>query len=932
MSNNIVYSADYNNDQISGLFDRIINIRFIRKNGESFTLRSDYEPVWEGGKLTFKTCQPKPAIRVQYTQYQSTTINVDIFVTNLNIIEFKDNKAIADSSIADPVRRDTKSGNTTNLPNDLLTRQGNPVVKAEIEMGYRGQFYNWSQEDKSGLTQEQRYQSFLNLERPSVRSDRQQFIESQSFLKEHRRCTITVEWAIHTSNPPDRITQFHGYVGSTEAGFQPYSNQALDNVLPGTVGQITQNDIFKSLNDDSDPVDAVPVRDGVLSSEGVTVSRRRIGSGSGKEVVDNPASAQGRTTGTTVMAETAVDRSSTHRNFFNGGNPFTLLEGYCFHTITRRFIRPGIDAKRNSLLEQAALEYQLATIYPGAKQQLAEKREELKQLLFMRERRFTPEFIAEEGGIISYSKAAPEDFIKRLEKWINDKMIEFYIGARYTIKNLPDQRKFYTAIRKTLKNKMAEENYKYLSWSDAASMTSVSSSQTEVKEPSETLLDKDIQKVRQYMFDAENGLHQDKYFYFSSGISKDWVLPLQNSESGMVLKDSSQRNIIFHPPSKLSATGFEFTDKSVTKTAKCFSGLFEVRDAYMFGLPVICTEKASQSFAKQQAGNNTLAFKFHANPQAQIEWICNTWNLLYYTNDHGGFYIYDPSEDERDMASQEFVTNQSSTPFKIPAVYDITLGPIRKIRMPFIAFLNPMRLVEWNSSASIGEMISFYYQPAKGRNFFMTISNTIDFSTVEDYNTMEISMTDTQWRDRTVVPPAIVKQDEKKTFVEVLIIPDEQTDTWQKIYNSAITKIPASLVQLWADKTSGIADDNRVTGQHFFTLMQRWNPGLFALSTEAETGWSWVDGIRRVDKKANKLYGEERPDKKINFPDINFCFTKITDAKAKRLYMKFPLLPEEADYSKMDEYDKIYIMVYRSGAWTMQLKELVRATYQIEVV
>jgi len=928
MSNNIVYSADYNNDQISGLFDRIINIRFIRKNGESFTLRSDYEPVWEGGKLTFKTCQPKPAIRVKYTQYQATTINVDIFVTNLNIIEFKDNKALADASIADPIQRDTKSGKTTNLSSDILTRQGNPVVKAEIEMGYRGQFYNWAAEDKSGLTQEQRYQSFMNLERPSIRSDRQQLIESQSFLKEHRRCTITVEWAIHTNNPPDRITQFHGYVGSTEAGFQPYSNQALDNVLPGTVGQITQNDIFKALNDDTDPVDVVPISDGTpVKKEAV-----RTGAGSGKEVVSNKNSAKGKTTGTKVMADTAVDKSYTHRNFFNGGNPFTLLEGYCFHIITRRFMRPGIDAKRNTLLEQAALEYQLATFYPGAKQQLAEKREELKQLLFMRERRFTPEFFEEEKGLIKYSQAATGDFIRRLERWINDKMIEFYIGARYTVKNLPEQRKLYTAIRKTFKNKMFEKDYTYLSWSDAALLASVDPSAT-VKEPSETLLDKDMLKVRQYMFDAENGRHQDKYFYFSYGISKDWVLPLQNSETGRVLKDGAQKDIIFHPPAKLSAAGFELSDRSITKTVKCFSGLFEVRDAYMFGLPIICTAKASLSFEKQQAGNNTIDFVFKSNPQAQVEWICEKWNLLYYTNDHGGFYIYDPSEDERDMASQEFVTNQSSAPFRIPAVYDITLGPIRKIRMPFIAFLNPMRLVEWNSSASIGEMISFYYQPAKGRNFFMTISNTVDFSTVEDFNMMEISMTDAQWRDRTVVPAAIVKQDEKKTFVEVLIIPDEQMDTWQKIYNSAITKIPSSLIQLWADKTSGIADENRLTGEHFFNLMERWNPSLFLMSTQhAQDGWSWEDGRQRVDKKANKLYGEERPDKNVNFPDIEYCLALLETKTDQRLYMKFPFLPEEVDYSAMEEYDKNYIMIYSSGTWTMQLKELVRAEYQIGVI
>ena len=118
MSSDIFYSSDLQNETTEGLFDRIINIKFTRRNGETFTLRSDYEPVFEGGRVYFKTCQPKPEIRVQYTQYQATMINVDIFVTNLNILENKltqTDEAMINSGI-DAVKSAAKGSDITNQP------------------------------------------------------------------------------------------------------------------------------------------------------------------------------------------------------------------------------------------------------------------------------------------------------------------------------------------------------------------------------------------------------------------------------------------------------------------------------------------------------------------------------------------------------------------------------------------------------------------------------------------------------------------------------------------------------------------------------------------------------------------------------------------------------------------------------------------------
>lgn len=898
MSNDIFFSADYNNENFTGLFDRIINIKFTRKNGETFTLRSDYEPVWEGGRLSFKSCQPKPEIRVVYTQYQATMINVDIFVTNLNIIEFKENKTKANSLLS------VKSGSTTNLPNDLLSRLGNPIVKAEIEMGYRGNFYNWAQERPSVFTQEQMYNAFLNLEIPSSVVDKKQLSSSQSFFKAQRRCEVTVEWAVHTSNPPDRVTQFHGYVGSTEAGFQPYASMSLDNMSAGEVGQITKSNIYESLNDTFDTIDSVTTQETI---EGEKVKNKK---------------------GKWVVKRSTVSTRTTFRNFFNGGQPFTLLEGYCFHMLTRRFARSGIDVKRNSLLEQASLEYSLASVYPNSKQQLSEIRAEYAQKMYATERVFSPEYFVEEKGVIEYSSAVDSSYKKDLESIIDAQMIDTYIGSRYTVKNLPEQRKLYTAIRKVMAE--AALNNTYLTWWDAADQINNSSQQGELP-AAEVLFTEDIQSARKYIMSAENGEYNSQDCYFKGILSKDWILPVQNSSKDVILKNTVQKDVIFYPPTQIGGNGFVTSDQSTRRSVRCFSGLFEIRDAYLFGIPIMCSEKASKAFEKQQAGKSYVDFLFLQNPKAQVEWICKTWNFLYYSLHNGGFYIYDPSEDARETASQDFVTSQSSAPFRIPAVYDITLGPIRKIRMPFIAFLNPMSLIEWNSTAAIGEMISFYYQPEKGRNFFMVIKNEIDFSTTGDQNMMEIDLVDSQWKDKTEVPVAVLKQDNRKTFVDVIIIPDNQTDTWQKIYESPIGNIPAEMLGLWPE-TEDVQSkvlNSKVSPMQFFTLMKSWNPGLFLQSTEEETGWTWYDSLRRVDKKANKLYHPVSQDLKINFPDISYCLPLIADTTARRIFMKFPFMPSEADYTKMSEYDKAYILVYHNGAWTMELKEAVRASYKI---
>lgn len=933
MNNSIIYSSDYSNRKHDsfGLMDRIINIKFTRKSGKTFTLRSDYEPVWVGDSLYFRTCSPKPDIRVQYTQYQATMINVDIYITNLNIMENVQNQNAMDQAMInagiDAVTSTARFGQMTNQPNDTLTRLGDTVVRAEIEMGYRGQFFNWANYKRINSAAVD-YEAFMNLEIPGVNVDEQRIFETQTFFRnEIRKCSVVIEWAANISNPPDRITQFHGYVGATEVGLQPFALLSLDCAgVAGAAGLITKSDIAKGLDDEYYTIEEVPI-----SYTGSRKNRRLV-------VDDN----KGGTPHDLILH----NRSTAYRNFFNGGKPFTLLEGYCFHMVTRRFIRSDVSLQRNDLLEKAALDFALALNYPPKVPGLRDPREATAQKVYQKEKPFYPNYFTEENNKLNLSDSAPTSFVTSLETAIDNIMIEFYIGARYTVKNLPEYRKLYNVIRYNMT--LAARKGEYMTWWEAAenlrSMENkdkllqnpaISLAMGRQQEPSMTQEEVEIKNnlidVKEYTLSLERGKMAYKDCYLDTTLSREWILPVQNLSTSVPLKNAAGKKIYICPPASITDTG-DFTGEGEYIPAKCFSGLFEVRDAYMFGVPVLCSEEASRQFEKKNKKAESLTIQFMQDPQAQVEWICQTYGFNYYKLHNGGFYIYASSETSRDTTGQDFVKNQSQKPFRIPAIYDMTLTPIRKIRMPFVSFLNPMTLVEWNSSTMIGTLMSFYYQPDKGRNFFMVIKNSIDFATVSDYNTMEIDLVDAQYADKSEVPAAVLTQNDKKTYIETIIIPDDQMNTWRKIYESPVGLVPIGLRDNWPVTESvdqNLSDGNsRVSSHQFFMSLLEWNPHLFFQAEQGVTGWAWDDYSFRVDKTANKLYGNSRPERQ-NFPDINYCLPLLTDPTEHRIYLKFPFMPSTEDYANMKEHNKDYVLVYQSGYWEMKLKESIKKDFKI---
>jgi hypothetical protein len=168
------------------LFDRIINLRFIRKSGRSFTVRSDYEPVFhKDGTVSFKTCSQKPDIKIHYKQVaESVAIEVDIEITNFF----------------------TGDGGKES-PESMNTASGDPVQWCTVQMGYRRQFPDWTK-----VSETADLARFWDLNNNNVTSEQE--------VRRGRQILVQILTGYPKTYPPDRVTYFKGIIGTLENGLR----------------------------------------------------------------------------------------------------------------------------------------------------------------------------------------------------------------------------------------------------------------------------------------------------------------------------------------------------------------------------------------------------------------------------------------------------------------------------------------------------------------------------------------------------------------------------------------------------------------------------------------------------------------------------------------------------------------------------------------
>jgi hypothetical protein len=175
------------------LFDKIINLKFVRKGGSSFVIHSDYEPVYYAdGTMRFKPCVFKPQIKVNYRQVANeVAIKVDIEVTNLFMY--------AKNSTADKA-----------LPTDIYQSEGDPVMQIIVQMGYRAQFPDWTDEVHRQPGYADRFFDLLNSTANTA----------QEAETTYRQIIVEVLASWPSGYPPDQVSYFKGIIGSVEDGLR----------------------------------------------------------------------------------------------------------------------------------------------------------------------------------------------------------------------------------------------------------------------------------------------------------------------------------------------------------------------------------------------------------------------------------------------------------------------------------------------------------------------------------------------------------------------------------------------------------------------------------------------------------------------------------------------------------------------------------------
>jgi hypothetical protein len=166
------------------IYDKVINLLFIRKNGTKFSIRSDWELVkTKEGQYNIIKCRQKPEIRVEYKQVSTeVVIAVNIYVTNLHLVT-----AMAQGS-----------------NQDFFNADDNPIETIILQQGY---FYQFPDFNTSLFNSDDaELDSFFELKDPRP-------------VRPYAQMALQVLAVYPTSNPPDGQTLFSCVVGDIKNGY-----------------------------------------------------------------------------------------------------------------------------------------------------------------------------------------------------------------------------------------------------------------------------------------------------------------------------------------------------------------------------------------------------------------------------------------------------------------------------------------------------------------------------------------------------------------------------------------------------------------------------------------------------------------------------------------------------------------------------------------
>jgi hypothetical protein len=185
-------------------------------------------------------------------------------------------------------------------------------------------------------------------------------------------------------------------------------------------------------------------------------------------------------------------------------------------------------------------------------------------------------------------------------------------------------------------------------------------------------------------------------------------------------------------------------------------GLLSFEDAEVFGLPCHVTKKLSEVSMRflasytlksidglpQKSASPPIRMENYAD--AQILEIQRSYpGLRWYRLNDGGFFFYYARESIDELYREDARIKEAvGDIIALPAIYDISLDGLRTIRCPFIGFINPMTILQWNSRYTLGTLVGYFYRPDDGTNYYTALLIKVAFDTDGDTNMMEIQCTD----------------------------------------------------------------------------------------------------------------------------------------------------------------------------------------------
>ena len=702
---------------------------------------------------------------------------------------------------------------------------------------------------------------------------------------------LKVEWSAINNNPPDRVTQFHAYVGNVESGFQTMSQLIEDTVdiEAGAYTRIMIKDLFKSLDDPLFPIDMVATTQKLAT----TVKAKK-----------------GKQKSAKAAASAAWQKTATPRNLFSGGKGFTTLEAYCFNLITRRYMRPSIPGLiKNKDIAVAATNYLKSKFNPSDPEfpPRYEKIKEMYQQMFLEYAfRNDSELVKkteDDKGNITYS-TSDAAIKKSVDERVEQLLAEYYVGSRFTVRNLPGYRTYYFAIRKILEE--AHNRKKPMTWFDAAAKASNSDKYSALA-PKRIYKGFELSEIKagtyERMAREMPAALKDTDCYIGSGSpsgSTQWILPISTGVDGVFMCDRNGDVI--------EAGG---------EKIKAFAGLLNTADAYVFGIPVFCTQKASEAFNTVVKGRDFLDITLQADADTQVAEICEIAKLKWYKLNNGGYWLYERSENATSIMTDEFLQNIARAPVRIPAVYDLTIDPLRIIRMPFMGFLDPMSVIEWNSPYVLGSMIGYYYQPETGRNLFRIIKMVVEFSTIErDKNVTELTVTDENLPPiKYNLPDKVEKGAIADLYFDVEITPDSELSSWTELYNSTVFRIPAPYRKYYGENAAAyLTDDNQIKPTMFFSIVSGadsffgFDGNTVWFSASAATHKTDADYKKRIDNEANNVFTHTD-----NFPDLLYVASLLSSDVT--LKFRYPCAPVNSEAGTLKYGGKL---IYLDGSWSME--------------